>query len=270
MSSKQKEVFAVIKELTGQANVLTIPRAFIEFLGDHEQALFLSQLIYWSDKGKQPGGWFYKTYEDWYRETLLTEYKIRKARKRLEKEGIIQTKLKKANGAPVVHYKLDPEALSNWFLKKLQNPFLNNLRNDTEKTSESLTEITAENTTKTTNNKGILPSGENSRSFSFREFISLYEVDAEKIEVISYYLGKYKNKRKQEHPNLKADQWERVIDSLFYCVDENTGTDFDLDYSSLIDMIDQHFKTRYKNCDYNILHFVSDGVKVRRMYEAAY
>lgn len=141
---------------------------------------------------------------------------------------------------------------------------------DMQNLQTNYTEFNETDINETESYKGTLSGNKSSCAYSFRDYISIYKTEPEKIEVISYYLGKYKDKRREEHPNLKADQWERVIDSLFYCVDENTGTDFDLDYSSLIDTIDQHFKTRYKNCDYNILHFVSDGVKVRRMYEAAY
>lgn len=35
-------------------------------------------------------------------------------------------------------------------------------------------------------------------------------------------------------------------------------------------MIDQHFATKYKNCDYNINHFFSGKVRELRFYESCY
>ena len=98
---------ALIKEISGQSRVLSIPRLYIDLTGSLETALFLSQAIYWSDKGKSGDGWFYKTYEQWAEELSLTEYQVRKAVKLLSGWDVISTKLKKAiNGSPTVHYKV--------------------------------------------------------------------------------------------------------------------------------------------------------------------
>jgi len=124
--NNQQIVFETIKNIVGQANILTIPRVFIDMLGDIETALFLSQVIYWSDRGKQFGGWFYKTYQEWERELGLNEYKIRKAKKKLEELGILQTKIKKADGNPTVHYKLLIKPFEDWFLQNLKDRICEN------------------------------------------------------------------------------------------------------------------------------------------------
>lgn len=118
--SNQQIVFDAIRSMTGQANILTIPRIFVDLVGDLETALFLSQVLYWSDKGSQDGGWFYKTYAEWEEEICLNEYKVRKAKNKLEEMGLIETKIKKANGNPTVHYRLKPKAFTDWFLKNLK------------------------------------------------------------------------------------------------------------------------------------------------------
>ena len=41
--TKQGQVFSLIKSLVGQANLLTIPRLFIDYTDDLESALLLSQ-----------------------------------------------------------------------------------------------------------------------------------------------------------------------------------------------------------------------------------
>ncbi len=106
---KQKEILQMIKSIAGQANVLTIPRVFIKITGgDVESALLLSQAIYWSDKTGQDG-WFYKSYREWEEELSLTRRKVDKARRKLD--GIIETKVMRANGSPTVHYRVNFDVL---------------------------------------------------------------------------------------------------------------------------------------------------------------
>ena len=102
----RQQIFGLIESITGNKNLLTVPKEFIRLTGDIEVALFLSQLIYWTGKAKDPEGWVFKTYEDWKEEIMLTEYKIRKAKNKLEKLGFLETRIKKANGNPTVHYRL--------------------------------------------------------------------------------------------------------------------------------------------------------------------
>ena len=44
----------------------------------------------------------------------------------------------------------------------------------------------------------------------------------------------------------------------------------DIDPDCYEDMIDKHFRTRYRNCDYNINHFFSGRIRVLRFYETCY
>ncbi len=107
--SNHSNVIKFIKDLTGQSNVLTIPRAFIKITGDIKAALFLSQCIYWSDKTDRKDGYFYKDYADWEDETGLTRKELDAARKKTTQ--FVKTKLLKANGAPTLHYSVDMEGL---------------------------------------------------------------------------------------------------------------------------------------------------------------
>ena len=153
--SNFSDVRLLINQFSGQDNIVVIPRIYVDLMdGDYHMAVFLNQVVYWSDKTSREDGYFYKSYPEWEEELLLSEYQIRKATKKLKELGLIETALKKANGVPTVHYFLHFEALSDAILKKLQNPsvknpFLKNFRMDSEKTSESLTEITTENSTTT-------------------------------------------------------------------------------------------------------------------------
>lgn len=267
--SFQQDVFNLIQAMTGENNLLATPRLFLQATGDLETGTFLAQLVYWSDKGKRGDGYIYKTMEEWSKEIFMSEYSIRKARKRLEDLGLLETIVKKANGNPTVHYKLLRKPLIDWLLKFR--------RNETEITQEqnfelkdSITELTAELTSQPTEtDKGIFPNGENP-ILSFSSYCERFEVDEEKRESIEYYLSTYKNKMKRQHPNLKLEQWERVAYSWFDGYFDEHEKSFDLESEDLVLMIDKHFETKYQNCDYNILHFISPGVKARRMYEEAY
>ena len=118
--SNQKDIFNLIKALAGQANILTIPRAFIKFTGSVEAALLLSQIIYWSDRNPR-GKWFYKSYKDWQDEIGLTKHKVAHAAAILITKKLIKTKVKKANGNPTLHYLFDQEAFVQWFSVFLTN-----------------------------------------------------------------------------------------------------------------------------------------------------
>ena len=127
----------MLKKFVGQSNILTAPVAFVKYTGSLDCAVFLSQIIYWTDRSSD--GWFYKSYAEWESEICLSEYEIRKNCRRLKNKGILVTKLQKVNGAPVVHYRLNEAVFSESILKFLKNPICTNSRNlDTEKTSESI------------------------------------------------------------------------------------------------------------------------------------
>ena len=111
-----------IKQVSGQHNTLTINRVYLDLLeGDVKTALFLSQVIYWSDKGSRNDGWFYKTDKEWLEEICLSDYECKKARDKLTELGVLEVDKKKANGVPKMHYRMEWENLSKWVLKKFRN-----------------------------------------------------------------------------------------------------------------------------------------------------
>lgn len=121
-STYQYQIFQTIKSFAGEKNILAIPKSFIRFCDeDLYIGLFLSQIIYLSDKGSREDGFIYKSNKEWKEDYFLSDYAIRKARKYLEEKGIIETKLIKANGAPTTHYKLNKEKFTELFMKFLQN-----------------------------------------------------------------------------------------------------------------------------------------------------
>jgi len=120
MEVSQRAVKELIKSFTGQAQMLTIPRPFIRMTGDHECALMLNQIIYWSERTDDPDGWFYKTHEDWADELEFTPAQVRRITKALEKVGV-ESRLKKHNGAPKLHYRISDEIFHARLLSFLES-----------------------------------------------------------------------------------------------------------------------------------------------------
>ena len=118
----QSQIFQTIKSFAGEKNILAIPKSFIRFCDENlYTGLFLSQIIYLSDKGSREDGFIYKSNKEWKKDYFLSDYAIRQAKKYLEDKGIIETKLIKANGAPTTHYKLKKQKFTELFMEFLQN-----------------------------------------------------------------------------------------------------------------------------------------------------
>jgi hypothetical protein len=80
-------------------------------LGGVVEAIFTSQLLYWTGKGKLTDRWIYKTQAEMEAETGLTRRNQETARKNLKELGILEEKLK---GVPAtLHYRLDLTRLAD-------------------------------------------------------------------------------------------------------------------------------------------------------------
>lgn len=203
-------ISSIITQFSGQNNIIPIPAIYLKITEDYPSAALLNQMIYWSDRTSRKDGYFYKSYNEWYEELHLTEYQVRRATKKLKGLGFVDTALKKANGAPTLHYKVDTKEVSEWILKKLKNGNLRNLRMDSEETQESLTEITTENTTEITNNNIL--SG-NPTTYPYKEV----------IEYLNKQTGKqFRSTTKKNQSLIKArvnegftlDDFKKVIDNM--------------------------------------------------------
>ncbi|MCX7726224.1 MAG: hypothetical protein N2053_05195 [Chitinispirillaceae bacterium] len=113
----QQDFFTIISGFVGQSNILTVPRIFISTLDGIEEALFVSQLLYWTGKSKD--GWVWKTYSDWEEEIGIKERTLRNIKTKLEKIGLIETKIKKARGSTAVFYKLNTDKLLEMLLENV-------------------------------------------------------------------------------------------------------------------------------------------------------
>lgn len=133
----RRQTFDIIQQLTGDRNVVVIPRLFVTLLeGDYIAAAILNQIVYWTDHTRDPEGWFYKSYDEWTAETGLSKYQVNrsiKGDKRVKGEKVtlasvgVETKRKKApNGAPTIHYRINREMFID-ALAHAVNPIVNNV-----------------------------------------------------------------------------------------------------------------------------------------------
>lgn len=112
-------IFEVVQSLSGQRNSITIPRPYLAFFSGDQQffplAAILNQLVFWSGYATQPGGWFYKSHEELGEEAGgLSEDQVRRLIEKITKKylpGIVQVDIRKVNGTPTKHYRIDGEAL---------------------------------------------------------------------------------------------------------------------------------------------------------------
>jgi hypothetical protein len=104
-SSKQ-----AIIELLGDRPIAYHPM-LAKALGGVVEAVFASQLLYWTGKGKIAGNWIYKTQAEMEEETGLTRSNQETARKTLIKMGILEEARRGVPGR--MHYRLDLDKLAD-------------------------------------------------------------------------------------------------------------------------------------------------------------
>ena len=210
MDNRDK-VKKLIINFSGKDNVIPIPVIYIKLLGDYHTAAFLNQLVYWSDKTKRTDGYFYKTYKEWHEELRLSRYQIDKSISKLKELGLIETALKKANGAPTLHYKLNTDKLSTWICEKLTNGIAENSQMELRKTDKSLTEITTEITTETTNNNSATKVTQE----QFDQWWNLYDKKLDKKKAFSLFKSALKKHDFETIMNGTKDYLKTITDKQY-------------------------------------------------------
>lgn len=105
------EIKDLLGHLIGTKNTLSNNILFIDFTGSHEKAQLLSQMWYWSSRTKIKGGWFCKTHSEWFDEIRVKSHSVRRFTQEFCKLGFLENKLKKFDGVPKPHYRLDADEL---------------------------------------------------------------------------------------------------------------------------------------------------------------
>ena len=79
-------------------------------VGSVTAGLFLSQLLYWSDKGSEPEGWIWKTQEDWREEIGLSRREQETARKHLVSLDVLEEQRRSIPAK--LYYRINFDALT--------------------------------------------------------------------------------------------------------------------------------------------------------------
>ena len=146
--SKASQSQQQIKGLFTSRPILYMPGLAILF-GVNE-AILISQLLYWRGKGHRRDNSFYKTHDELYLETGLTRDKQDRAIKKFKKLGVLETKNK---GVPQKrHFYIDVDALVIVITELLETDTYKGLEISSGFATfqQSITEITQKITTKTT------------------------------------------------------------------------------------------------------------------------
>lgn len=139
--STQKDIVNFIKAVSGQSNVLTIPRVYVDLLKSHKAALLLSQCVYWSDKTKDPDGWFYKTDDEWRDEIGLPRGALETALKATAK--YINQDVRRVGTTPKTHYQVNLDLLVSDISDLLETRKSDLLENGESTYTKTTTEITS-------------------------------------------------------------------------------------------------------------------------------
>lgn len=102
-----REVRKVLAMFMRVDDHLVINKTLCRFTGDISEAVFLSHAMYWSEQARDNGGWFHKTYAEWYEAILLSKYRISQIAKDYGQKGYMETMVRAVDGTPVVHYRVD-------------------------------------------------------------------------------------------------------------------------------------------------------------------
>lgn len=100
------------------------------------------------------------------------------------------------------------------------------------------------------------------------------------LEVFRLYFQTYEKYMGRHHPPIRAEQIDNIMQVMPFLelpdpefvkwMKETYGRDPGMDISKDLypRLIQLHFKTRYRRCDYNINHFFSGKIRELRLHEA--
>lgn len=110
-----------------------------------------------------------------------------------------------------------------------------------------------------------------------QQYFSVFQVNnkypfslEEIVNIFVFYYEEYQKHMHQDHPILSNKNIKKIIEKLPSCMDREHNDDIELLPEFYPDIIKKHFETSYKDCDYNILHFINGSIRAFRYYEVIY
>jgi hypothetical protein len=132
--SIRDQINTLIRDVTNENNLLLTTPLLVDFFdGDHNAAILLNQILYWTDRTSDPDGWFYKTHHDWFHELRFSAYQVRRVifgdhRVQSPKRNLWQVGLETVvrmapNGRNATFYRLDVPQFIGLFVDWLEHRF---------------------------------------------------------------------------------------------------------------------------------------------------
>ena len=84
--------------------------------------------------------------------------------------------------------------------------------------------------------------------------------------VFFQYFSAYEDHTGRPHPPIRAEQIRKIVGRMDSWDDDFSRT-MDVEPYQYEYLIPQHFKTKYRRCDYNINHFFSGRIREMRYYD---
>lgn len=129
---------------------------FAQTFGGINEAIFMQQLLYWSDKGAREDGYIYKTKKEWEEETYLTRDKQDRIVEKFKQLGYLETALIKVSGAPILHYKVVIGLVEKALMDKRETRLSKSGKPAKPPITESTTESTSSSKAEPCNGNGTL------------------------------------------------------------------------------------------------------------------
>ena len=288
--------FLSIIELLRADGSIIINKKLNFSLGTHTTMVYtelLSRFMYFLDRNNlTDDGYFFNTVDDLKLGTGLGKTAQTNAINQLEELGFIETDLRGI--PPKRHFRIIPDTnLIDEYLRKgaemieelkqkqatnaetsqisYSKRFESYATSETNRLSQACNNTNSNNTNSNNTKKNIrVRNGKEHSQLSAFYFENaknkLKTSDYEKENII-YYLQKYQKVMDHEHPKLKLKQWQKVINNIVIAEDNRTSKNEELLGKLFEQVVDKHFETPYKNCDYNIMHFISGQVMMNRYFE---
>jgi hypothetical protein len=129
----RNQVLDLIEQATGTRQVILAHTLIVDFFdGDHNAAILLNQILYWTSRTDNPDGWFYKTYQHWYDELRFSPYqvwrvvrgdpRVEKFKRTLWSLGLETTVRMAPNGRNAIFYRINLPAFMTAASSKEANP----------------------------------------------------------------------------------------------------------------------------------------------------
>jgi len=263
-------------------DTIKVKRMYVDIAEDLVAGILLSQIIYWHLPSRQNGIsklrvkkgeylWLAKGRDDWWDECRITARQFDRAINILADKDVIEKKIFRFNGSPMVHIRLKPESLMKYInaeidnkqremdfnesvksnLTKGENPPLQKCKIQTDKSVKTLTETTTDITSETTTDINTLSSGDDGPT-PYKEITEAYNDICKSLPAVKVISNKRKEKMRVTAKNFKLadfiDVFQKAEDSEFLSGRNGkwSGCNFDwlINYNNFIKVIEGTYNSR--------------------------